>query len=221
MGAFAELYEDLHGALGPQAWWPAESRFEVLVGAVLTQNAAWRNVEQAITRLRDAALFAPEAILAAPVARVAECIRPSGYYNIKTQRLRAACEAWLALGGEQGMAAMPTLALRNALLAVHGLGPESVDDVLLYGFERPVFVIDAYTRRIFSRIGVVDPRAGYDTLQQQFQADLPVDAQQFNEYHALIVQLGKSFCRPRQPRCGDCPVLSRCAHGRAEMNQRS
>jgi len=221
LGAFTAIYDDLQQAFGAQAWWPAESRFEVLVGAVLTQNAAWRNVEQAIERLRAAALFSPEAILAAPVAQVAECIRPSGYYNIKTRRLRAACEAWMALGGESGMAAMPTRTLRDALLAVHGLGPESVDDVLLYGFERPVFVVDAYTRRIFSRLGLVESRIPYDDLQHHFQADLPVNARQYNEYHALIVQLGKSFCRPRQPRCGDCPLLSRCAHGRAEISQRS
>lgn len=210
-----DIYETLHQAFGAQAWWPAESRFEVLVGAVLTQNAAWRNVEQAIDRLQVAQLFTPEAILAAPVATVAECIRPSGYYNVKTVRLRAACQAWVDLGGEQGMQAMPTAELRQALLAVHGLGPESVDDLLLYGFERPVFVIDAYTRRIFSRVGVVEERARYNTLQAQFEAELPAEAPVFNEYHALIVQLGKSFCRPRQPRCADCPLLSHCAHGRA------
>ena len=221
MSTLAGIHRQLRAALGPQAWWPAESSFEVLVGAVLTQNAAWRNVEQALERLRAEALLDPEAMLAVPRETLAACIRPSGYYNVKSRRLRAACAAWLELGGEPGMRARPTAELRAALLAVHGLGPESVDDILLYGFGRPVFVIDAYTRRILTRMGLLDEPVGYAALQAWFHADLPADPALFNEYHALIVQLGKDFCRPRAPRCTACPLRRGCAHGRSWGDQRS
>ncbi len=218
--AVPRLFDRLHGALGPQSWWPAESAFEVLVGAVLTQNAAWRNVEQAIDGLRALDWMTPEAILAAPPKALAECLRPSGYYNVKSQRLRAACETWLALGGEAGIQSMETASVRARLLEVKGLGPESVDDVLLYGFHRPVFVVDAYTRRIFSRIGLVSPRIGYDDLQALFHEALAPDVGQFNEFHALIVTIGKWYCRPRIPRCEACPLRDDCAHGLAR-DQRS
>ncbi|MEX0430770.1 endonuclease III domain-containing protein [Spiribacter insolitus] len=218
--AVPRLFHRLHGALGPQSWWPAESAFEVLVGAVLTQNAAWRNVEQVIDGLRALDWMTPEAILAAPPKALAECLRPSGYYNVKSQRLRAACETWLALGGEAGIRSMETASARARLLEVKGLGPESVDDVLLYGFHRPVFVVDAYTRRIFSRIGLVSPRIGYDDLQALFHKALAPDVGQFNEFHALIVTIGKWYCRPRIPRCEACPLRDDCAHGLAR-DQRS
>ncbi len=213
MTALRAIHTRLLEAFGPQSWWPADSAFEILVGAVLTQNAAWRNVEQAIARLRAADWLSAEAILAAPCDELKACIRPSGYYNVKAQRLRAACEAWVELGGEPGMRARSTAELRQALLAVKGLGPESVDDVLLYGFGRTVFVVDAYTRRILSRVGVLEERVGYDELQARFHASLPADAALFNEYHALIVQLGKDWCRPRGPRCAECPLRPDCAHG--------
>ena len=218
--AIPRLLDRLLTALGHQRWWPSESAFEVLVGAVLTQNAAWRNVEQAIDRLQARDWMTPEAILAAPPEALAECLRPSGYYNVKSRRLRAACETWLALGGEAGLMDMETTAMRSALLEVNGLGPESVDDVLLYGFHRPVFVVDAYTRRIFSRIGLVSPRIGYDGLQTLFHDALAPDAARFNEFHALIVTTGKSYCRPRMPRCEACPLRGDCAHG-LSRDQRS
>ena len=218
--AVPRLLEALRAAFGPQDWWPAQNPFEVLVGAVLTQNTAWRNVEQALARLRERNWLSPEAILAAPLEALADCLRPSGYYNVKSRRLRAACEQWLALGGEAGLAAMETGALRAALLEVKGLGPESVDDVLLYGFERPVFVVDAYTRRIFSRLGLVSPGIGYERLQALFHASLPADAERFNEFHALVVMLGKHCCRPRRPRCHACPLQADCGHARA-LPQRS
>ncbi|KAF0283718.1 endonuclease III domain-containing protein [Spiribacter roseus] len=212
------LLDRLTRAFGPQQWWPAESAFEVLVGAVLTQNTAWRNVETAIARLRARDWLSPSAIVNAPVDELRECLRPSGYYNVKTQRLRAACETWLALGGEAGIDAMPTTTARAELLAVRGLGPESVDDVLLYGFHRPVFVVDAYTRRIFSRVGVVPASIGYDDLQAAFEAELPRDAARFNEAHALIVSVGKDYCRPRLPRCSACPLQPACDHGRSHLD---
>lgn len=208
------LLDRLSQAFGPQQWWPADTAFEVLVGAVLTQNTAWRNVETAIGRLKARDWLSPSAIVNAPVDALRDCLRPSGYYNVKTQRLRAACQTWLALGGESGIARMSTDAARAELLAVKGLGPESVDDVLLYGFHRPVFVVDAYTRRIFSRVGVVPANIGYNDLQAAFEAELPRDAARFNEAHALIVGVGKDYCRPRLPRCSACPLQPVCDHGR-------
>lgn len=213
--ALPALLERLGQAFGPQQWWPADTAFEVLVGAVLTQNTAWRNVETAIARLRERGWLSAPALVNAPVEELRECLRPSGYYNVKTRRLLAACQTWQVLGGEAGIAAMTTRAAREALLGVKGLGPESVDDVLLYGFYRPVFVVDAYTRRIFSRVGVVPADIGYDRLQAAFEAELPRDAARFNEAHALIVGLGKDFCRPRLPRCSACPLQPVCDHGRS------
>jgi len=209
------LLDRLSRAFGPQQWWPADTAFEVLVGAVLTQNTACRNVETAIARLKARDWLSASAIVNAPVDELRDCLRPSGYYNVKTQRLRAACQTWLALGGEQGIARMSTDAARAELLAVKGLGPESVDDVLLYGFHRPVFVVDAYTRRIFSRVGVVPANIGYNDLQAAFEAELPRDAARFNEAHALIVGVGKDYCRPRLPRCSACPLQPVCDHGQS------
>ena len=217
--AFPGLLDRLADAFGPQDWWPAETPFEVLVGAVLTQNAAWRNVEQAIARLRARDWLSATAIVNAPGDELRDCIRPSGYYNVKAQRLTAACETWIELGGEPGLAAMATGAAREALLAVKGLGPESVDDILLYGFSRPVFVVDAYTRRIFSRVGVIPPHIGYEPLQAGFHAALPRDAARFNEAHALIVALGKDYCRPRSPHCRACPLQPACDYGRSELQR--
>lgn len=202
----------LHDAFGPQGWWPGESAFEVLVGAVLTQNAAWSNVERAITGLRAAGLLHPERIAAAEHDTLATAIRPSGYFNVKARRLRAACRAWLEHGGEAGLDRLDTDSLRSTLLAVHGLGRESVDDIVLYAFERPVFVVDAYTRRIFTRLGHLAGDEGYEIIRARFEAELPRDPELFNEYHALIVALGKDVCRPRRPRCGACPLASYCRH---------
>ncbi|MEX0374470.1 endonuclease III domain-containing protein [Spiribacter pallidus] len=198
-----------------QQWWPAQTAFEVLVGAVLTQNTAWTNVERAMARLLERDWLSAPAIIEAPEAALAECLRPSGYYNVKARRLRAACERWIELGEENGLRAMAPEAAREALLAVNGLGPESVDDVLLYGLQQPVFVVDAYTHRIFHRMGLAPARYHYHRLQAFFHERLPADARLFGEYHALIIELGKGFCRPRQPRCSACPLQSICQTGRS------
>ncbi len=211
----ARAYQHLLDTFGEQQWWPAETAFEVLVGAVLTQNAAWRNVEQALERLAEQSLLTPEAILSAPSDVLRDCLRPSGYYNVKAQRLTAACQAWVELGGEEGVQQMETAELRERLLAVKGLGPESVDDILLYGLDRPVFVVDAYTRRIFSRVGAIAESINYEDLQDYFHAGLPKRAGIYAEYHALIVNTGKHYCRPRQPRCPDCPLSSLCEYAKA------
>lgn len=212
--ALHDTFQRLHDAFGPQHWWPAETAFEVVVGAVLTQNAAWTNVERAIHGLRAAGLLDAAAIAAADHDALAAAIRPSGYFNVKARRLQAACRAWLEHGGEAGLARLDTAALRATLLAVHGLGRESVDDIVLYAFHRPVFVVDAYTRRIFTRLGNLSGEEGYEAVRARFEAELPRDAALYNEYHALIVALGKDICRPRRPLCGQCPLRARCRHGR-------
>jgi len=212
-----DTYRRLYAALGPQHWWPADTAFEVLVGAVLTQNAAWRNVERAMDGLRAAGLLDARAVAAADHATLAAAIRPSGYFNVKARRLQAACRAWLDHGGEAGLAALETVTLRATLLAVHGLGRESVDDVLLYAFQRPVFVVDAYTRRIFTRLGNLAGDEGYEAVRARFEAELPPDPTLYNEYHALIVVLGKEICRPR-PLCGACPLSGTCRHAQAKRS---
>lgn len=203
------VYRRLHTAYGSQRWWPGDSAFEIMVGAVLTQNTAWSNVEKAIANLKAANALTPEAIAGAPHRRLAAWLKPSGYFNIKAQRLRALCEWLLREGGVRRIARLPTDRLRHALLAVHGVGPETADDILLYAFHRPVFVIDAYTRRIFARLGLIQGDEDYETLRRLFETRLDADVPLFNEYHALIVAHGKDVCRPR-PRCGNCALAARC-----------
>jgi len=182
-----------------------------MVGAVLTQNTAWVNVERALAVLTGRIPLTAEAILSLPPEDLAACLRPVGYFNVKTQRLRAFCEAYLEQGGLEGLNRLETGMLRHRLLAVHGVGPETADDMLLYAFERPVFVVDAYTRRIFTRLGVLDGREGYDTIRHGFENALGPDVPLFNEYHALIVRHGKDVCRTR-PRCGVCCLRDECPH---------
>lgn len=203
------VYRRLSAAHGPQHWWPGDSAFEIMVGAVLTQNTAWSNVEKAIANLKAAGALTPAAIVAAPHRRLAAWLKPSGYFNIKAQRLRAFCEWLNRRGGMRALARLPTDRLRAELLAVHGIGPETADDILLYAFDRPVFVIDAYTRRIFQRLGVIQGGEDYETLRRLFETKLERDAQLFNEYHALIVAHAKDVCRKR-PLCQACSLGPLC-----------
>lgn len=207
---FRNVYKKLHATHGPQHWWPGDSPFEIMVGAVLTQNTAWTNVEKAITNLKRARALTPQKILAAPKATLAAWLRPSGYFNVKAKRLRAFCTWLLAQGGVKKLASWPTPDLRNGLLSVHGIGPETADDILLYAFHRPVFVIDAYTRRIFSRLGLIEGKEQYETLRGRFEAALKTDAGLFNQYHALIVLHGKDTCRTK-PRCDRCCLERTCS----------
>lgn len=207
--ALLTVYHRLFDAYGPQHWWPAETAFEVMVGAVLTQNTAWGNVEKAIANLRANGALSAEAIVAAPQARLAHWLQPSGYFNIKARRLHNFCRWYLAQGGFEPLNTWQTTALRHGLLSVNGVGPETADDMLLYAFERPVFVIDAYTRRIFSRLGLVDGEAGYETLRACFEQALPPQVGLFNEYHALIVRHAKVACR-RRPQCTCCVLAGVC-----------
>jgi endonuclease-3 related protein len=204
----AAIFRRLFDAFGPQGWWPAATPFEVAVGAILTQNTAWGNVERAIANLREAGALEARAMLALPPERLAALIRPAGYFRVKAVRLRSFLR-WLAARHGGSLAPLERGALaghRRELLAVHGVGPETADAILLYAAGRPVFVVDAYTRRVFSRHGLAPPGAGYAELQALFAARLPRRPRLFNEYHALIVRLGKEFCRPREPRCGACPL---------------
>ena len=203
------VYQRLHAAYGPQDWWPGDSVFEIMVGAVLTQNTAWTNVEKAIANLKAAKALSPATIAAASHRRLAAWLKPSGYFNIKAQRLRAFCEWLIRQGGAKRIARLPTEILRAELLLVHGIGPETADDILLYAFNRPVFVIDTYTRRLFQRLGLIQGDEGYETLRKLFETSLTTDALLFNEYHALIVAHAKNVCRPR-PRCGACKLGSLC-----------
>ncbi len=206
-----DVYARLRASHGVQQWWPAETPFEVMIGAVLTQNTAWTNVERAIVRLRARAALDARAILDLPEAELAETIRPAGYYNVKARRLRAFCAAFEAAGGLDGWSALTTPELRRTLLAINGVGPETADDILLYAFERPVFVVDAYTRRIFERLGLLAGGETYDAIRAAFEQALGPDAALFNQYHALIVEHGKDVCRARRPACVDCCLRGRCS----------
>ena len=207
--SFRRVYDALYAEHGPQHWWPGDTAFEIMVGAVLTQNTAWINVERAIANLKQAQALTPEAIVAAHPKRLAKWLKPSGYFNVKAKRLRAFCRWLIAQGGVARLAPLPTETLRARLLAVHGIGPETADDILLYAFERPVFVIDAYTRRIFQRLGAIVGNEDYETLRLKFERALGPDTALFNEYHGLIVRQGKDVCRTR-PRCAQCTLASMC-----------
>jgi endonuclease-3 related protein len=208
--AVRDVYDRLLISHGPQRWWPAETPFEVMIGAILTQNTAWSNVERAIERLRGRCALDAEALLALPENELADAIRPAGYFNVKARRLRAFCVAFDAAGGFESWSALSTPELRKVLLVINGVGPETADDILLYAFERPVFVVDAYTRRIFERLGLLAGGETYETVRAAFEQALGPDTELFNHYHALIVQHGKDICRARHPACADCCLRERC-----------
>ena len=204
-----QVYRLMLEAYGPQRWWPGDSPFEIMVGALLTQNTNWRNVEKAITNLKAADMLSADSITGCELPRLEALIRPSGYFRQKAARLQILCRFFLGQGGTPGLQAAGTDVLRHQLLALNGIGPETADSILLYALDRPVFVIDAYTRRIFSRLGLTGPEDGYPELQGYFTSRLPADAALFNEYHALIVQHAKQHCRVR-PDCTACPLGQIC-----------
>ena len=212
--ALIEIHDRLLAAYGPQGWWPADGHFEMMVGAVLTQNTAWTNVERAILRLEEQGLLDPRSLLDAPTDQLAEAIRPAGYFNVKARRLQAFTRWYLDQGGFEPLARKDTRTLRDQLLAVHGIGPETADDILLYAFGRPVFVIDAYTRRIVSRVGHDVEGLSYEALRARFEDELPADVGLFNEYHALIVRHAKEHCR-KKPLCSGCPLEGICESAHA------
>ena len=197
------IFERLYDAYGPQCWWPGETPFEVMVGAILTQNTAWSNVERAIASLEALNYLHAEAILALADEPLARLLRPTGYFNVKARRLKCFCAWYLDQGGYEPLREEKTEALRADLLAVQGIGPETADDILLYAFRRPVFVIDAYTRRLFARLGCIRGNEDYEALRGLFESALGADVPLYNEFHALIVRHAKEICKSR-PTCDRC-----------------
>lgn len=205
---FLEIYDILIDAFGPQDWWPAETVFEVAVGAVLTQNTNWPNVCKAIENLKRADLLSFEMMASLSVEELAQLIRPSGYYNIKAKRLSNLLQmVQEKYDGEFDLLFREdTETAREMLLSVRGVGPETADSILLYGGNHPIFVVDSYTHRIFSRHHLIEEESDYHSIQQEFLDRLPLDAKLFNEYHALLVQTGKEYCKKTKPLCDSCPL---------------
>jgi len=203
-----EVYDRLLAAFGPQNWWPGDSPFEVIVGAVLVQNTSWKNVERAIANLRDADLMSPQALYALPPEELAELIRPAGYFQVKTKRLRNLLRFIVdEFDGSLDLMFQVELAtLRERLLAVHGVGPETADAILLYAGGLPTFVVDTYAHRVLARHGWIGYDAAYDEITDFFESNLPQDTPLYNEYHALLVRVGKDYCRRNGPKCETCPL---------------
>jgi len=212
-----EIYRRLYEAFGPRRWWPGESPFEIMVGAILTQNTSWRNVEKAIQQLKERGVLTPEGIHGLETSELAPLIRSSGYYHIKAERLKAFDRFLFGEydGDLRRMRKERLTALRRKLLDIKGIGPETCDSILLYGLDKSIFVVDAYTKRILSRHGIVSDKASYEEVQRLFMDCLPHDERLFNEYHALLVQLGKAICR-KEPKCDVCPIqgVEKMAKGR-------
>ena len=205
--ALKQIFSRLEKHYGATHWWPGDTPFEIAVGAILTQNTAWSNVEKAIANLKQEQLLTPTRMLAAPLETLEAAVRPSGYFRQKSKRLRIFCD-YLVIkyrGSIKNMANRPLEALRAELLALNGIGPETADDILLYACEKPIFVVDAYTRRILSRHNLVSEDTSYEAMQTVFHNNLPADVALFKEFHGLIVYTGKDFCR-RLPRCETCPL---------------
>lgn len=211
------VYARLLAHYGPQGWWPAESRFEIIVGAILVQSVAWPNVERAIGNLKGAGALTPAALQALPEDDLADLIRPARFYNAKAGKVKAFVAHLEAQYGLEldGLLAQEGGALRRELLSIYGIGPETADSILLYAAGQPVFVADAYARRLLGRLGLVAKGVGYEALQAVCEAHLPRDVALFQELHALIVAHGKSTCR-REPLCAGCPLLSMCGFGQAQ-----
>ncbi len=202
-----QIYDLAFGYFGPQHWWPGETQFEIIVGAILTQNTNWANVEKAITNIKNAELLSPQVLHELDITQLAELIRPAGYFNVKAKRLKSFLD-WLFEqydGRLENLEQLETSRFRDELLSIKGIGPETADSILLYAFGRPVFVVDAYTARIIARHGLIEPLFDYEQLQQLFESNLEPDVQFFNEYHALLVQVGKQFCKPKA-KCAGCPL---------------
>jgi len=202
------IFLQLYSAFGPQHWWPADSNFEVIVGAILAQNTSWLNVEKAILKLKARKLLAPRQLYRLSLKDLAAVIKSAGYYNIKAARLKEFVKFFLAryAASIKKMSQEELVPLRKQLLAVKGIGPETADSILLYALNKPVFVIDAYTRRIFFRHGLIKQEVDYAQAQEIFTRNLKPDVLLFNEYHALLVKLGKDFCRKQNPKCEICPL---------------
>lgn len=209
-----QLYQHLFDCYGPQHWWPGDTPFEVIVGAILTQSTAWINVEKAIAKLKEADMLDPVCLRQIPVDDLARLIRSSGYYNVKARKLKAFVERM----GEyhdslEKMFAPDIPQLRAELLSIYGIGEETADSIILYAAEKSIFVIDAYTHRIMDRLGLNPDYGNYAALQRVFMEGLPHDEKLSNEYHALFVQHGKGTCKKTSPICYSCCLNSMCPSG--------
>jgi endonuclease-3 related protein len=211
-----EIYRTLFVYYGPQHWWPGDTPFEVIVGAILTQSAAWGNVEKAIANLKKAGALNPASLRQLPTDKLAQLIRPSGYYNAKALKLKAFVKR-LGEAHQDSLDKLFSLSiteLRSELLSIHGIGPETADSIILYAAHKPIFVIDAYTRRILSRLGLSPQKDDYAAFQALFMENLPANEKLFNEYHALFVRHGKEVCK-KKPICSSCCLKEHCVHPRA------
>ena len=214
-GQLLDIYERLLDRYGPQHWWPAKTPFEIMVGAVLTQATAWSNAEKAISNLERAGALAPGAIRALRQPELARLVYPSGFFNAKSRKLKALCQ-YLGRAHDddiEAMSRLETATIRGELLSVFGIGEETADAILLYALGHPVFVIDAYSRRTFGRLGLANTLNSYNDHQTLFTQNLPLEAGMFSEYHALIVRHGRESCK-RLPLCRTCPLLDVCPAGR-------
>lgn len=205
---YTEAYRLLYDYFGPQNWWPGDSPFEIMVGAILTQNTNWSNVRKAIDNLKSADLLSYQSLCLLSVDEIAQLIRPAGYYNLKARRLRNLLDMVATIyDGELDSFLEDDLeSARENLLAVKGVGPETADSILLYACGHPVFVVDTYTHRVFSRHNMVEEETDYWAIQQVFEVHLPQERQLYNEYHALIVRVASTFCKKTKPLCEECPL---------------
>jgi len=203
-----EMYDAMHARFGHQGWWPGDGALEVCVGAILTQNTNWTNVEKALANLKAAGCMRIEALAAMDLAALAELIRPAGYYNRKAKRLmnfiRHVADGW----GDNlaGFLDRSVSTLREELLTINGIGRETADSIILYAAGKATFVVDAYTARIAMRHGLISPEDDYDRIKDLFESNLPDNPELFNDYHAQLVAVGKNYCRPRNPGCPRCPL---------------
>jgi endonuclease-3 related protein len=210
MSVLIKIYQTLYSAFGTQNWWPGDAPFEIAIGAILTQNTNWGNVEKAINNLKKYKSLSAKAVYKMSEDKLAELIKPAGYYNIKARRLKSFINFLMNdyHGSMRKMKKEKTLPLREKLLSINGIGPETADSILLYALGEPVFVIDAYTKRVLSRHGIMDNTKSYDEFQKLFHDALEKDTQLFNEYHALLVRVGKTYCKSKNPLCRECPLNS-------------
>jgi len=208
-----QVYQQLLGHYGEQSWWPADTAFEMMIGAILTQNTSWTNVEKALHNLREAEVLNVQALAACDKENLEQWVRPAGFFRQKSQRLLGLCHFYLEQGGIDGMKAWSMQSLRARLLGVHGIGPETADSILLYGIEKPIFVVDSYTKRIFHRLGILPEKINsYDAVQDFFQQHIASSLVIYQELHALIVAHAKAHCRSK-PQCHSCPMLTHCVYG--------
>ncbi len=202
-----DYYAALQARFGHRNWWPADTPFEVCVGAVLTQNTAWKNVVKAIDNLKHASALDPFVIYSLPVNELAQLIRPAGYYNVKAARLRNLIDQLVEnhIGDLNSLFLAPVVSLREELLSIKGIGKETADSIILYAASKPIFVVDAYTKRVLERHGLITEKANYDSIQRLFHSNLPLDVALFNDFHAQFVAVGHNYCKKR-PLCEICPL---------------